>query len=318
MNPSIYLPIAGINVPVLVLLGLGLTVGFLSGLFGIGGGFLITPLLIMIGIHPTIAAASDSTQIVAATASGTLAHWRRGNVDFKMGLFLLIGGIIGGTFGVQIIKILRVSGNADFVIKITYIFMLSCIGIYMFFESLGNLMTSRKRYKNVLLNEGRNIIAEKKNFWFDRVYQTMPFQTNFQKSGIKTSVLAPLTLGVIVGILAAIMGIGGGFIMVPLMVYILRLPMHVAVGTNLFQEVFICLNIAFMQSYYNQTVDIVLALILLSGSTIGAQLGAKVSDRLNAEQIKIILASIILLVMLEMVMGLLVHPSFLLSIRGNH
>jgi uncharacterized membrane protein YfcA len=318
MNPSIYLPIAGVNVPVLLLLGLGLTVGFLSGLFGVGGGFLITPLLILIGIHPTIAAASDSTQIVATTTSGTFAHWRRGNVDFKMGIFLLIGGVVGGTFGVQIIKILRGSGNADFSIKIIYIIMLSCIGIYMFFESLNNLLKWGRGYKKDLFAEGGDRVQQEKIFWFYRIFQSIPFQTNFRKSGVKTSIFAPLTLGIIVGILAAIMGIGGGFIMVPVMVYILRIPMHVAVGTNLFQEIFICLNVAFMQSYFNQTVDIVLALILLSGSTIGVQLGAKLSDHLNADQLKIILASIVLLVMFEMGIGLIVHPNFLLSIKGIH
>jgi uncharacterized membrane protein YfcA len=318
MNLFIHLPIAGVSVSVLLLLGLGLTVGFLSGLFGVGGGFLITPLLILIGIHPTVAAASDSTQIIATTTSGTLAHWRRGNVDFKMGIFLLIGGVVGGTLGVQIIKILRGSGNADFTIKIVYIVMLSFIGTYMFFESLGNLVKSGRNLKDGLQNKNVYVIEKEKTFWFDRIYQIMPFQTNFGKSGVKTSILAPLTLGTIVGILAAIMGIGGGFIMVPVMVYILRMPMHVAVGTNLFQEVFICLNIAFMQSYYNQTVDIVLALILLSGSTIGAQLGAKVTDHLNADQLKIILASIVLLVMFEIVIGLVVHPNFLLSIKGVH
>ena len=318
MNPSIYLPIAGINVPVLLLLGLGLTVGFLSGLFGVGGGFLITPLLILIGIHPTVAAASDSTQIIATTTSGTFAHWRRGNVDFKMGIYLLIGGVVGGTFGVQIIKILRGSGNADFAIKIIYIIMLSCIGTYMFFESLNNLRKSGSGYKNRFPGEGGYSVQQEKIFWFYRIFQSIPFQTNFRKSGVKTSIFAPLILGIIVGILAAIMGIGGGFIMVPVMVYILRIPMHVAVGTNLFQEVFICLNVAFMQSYYNQTVDIVLALILLSGSTIGVQLGAKVSDHLNADQLKIILASIVLLVMFEMAIGLIIHPNFLLSIKGIH
>jgi len=318
MNPHIYLPIAGVSVPVLLLLGLGLTVGFLSGLFGVGGGFLITPLLIMIGIHPTVAAASDSTQIIAATTSGTLAHWRRGNVDFKIGIFLLIGGIVGGTFGVQIIKVLRASGNAGFVIKITYIILLSCIGVYMFFESFNNLMTSSREHKYILPMEKETVIEERKTFWFYRAFRDMPFQTNFEKSGLKTSIFAPIALGMVVGILAAIMGIGGGFIMVPMMVYVLRIPMHIAIGTNLFQEVFICLNVAFMQSYYNQTVDIVLALILLSGSTIGAQFGAKVSDRLNADQLKIILASIVLLVMLELVIGLIVHPSMLLSIKCIH
>jgi uncharacterized membrane protein YfcA len=318
MNPCIYLPIAGISVPVLILFGLGLSVGFLSGLFGVGGGFLITPLLIMIGIHPTVAAASDSTQIVAATTSGTLAHWRRGNVDFKMGLFLMIGGVAGGTLGVQIIKILRAVGNADFLIKITYIVMLAIIGTYMFFESLNNLRTISGKRRKAFVNENESYVEEKKPIWFKRAFQALPGQTYFEKSGVQVSIIVPLILGVLVGVLAAIMGIGGGFIMVPVMVYILRMPMHVAVGTNLFQEVVICLNVAFMQSYYNQTVDIILALILLSGSTIGAQFGARISDRLKADQLKIILASIVLLVMLQMTLGLLIPPSLLLSIKGGH
>lgn len=318
MNLSIYLPIAGVNISVVLLFGLGIGVGFLSGLFGIGGGFLLTPLLIVIGIPPTVAAASDSTQIVAATTSGTFAHWRRGNVDFKMGLYLLTGGVLGGTIGVQIIKVLRMSGNADFVIKITYIVMLSLIGIYMFLESLGNLKTAGTIKKYVLQTDGGSKIMPDRMSWFVSGTRDLPFQTIFSKSGIETSIYAPLMLGFIVGVLAAIMGIGGGFIMIPLMVYILRIPMHIAVGTNLFQEVFICINVAFMQSYYNQTVDIMLALILLSGSTMGAQMGAKVSDRLNAEQMKIILASIVLIVMIEMVIGLLVRPGLLLSIRGIH
>ena len=318
MNPSIYLPIAGINVPVFILLGLGLSVGFLSGLFGVGGGFLITPLLILIGIHPTVAAASDSTQIVAATTSGTLAHWRRGNVDFKMGMILMIGGVAGGTVGVQIIKALRAVGNADFLIKISYIIMLGIIGIYMFLESLNNLRTINDSRRKAFAIKEETYIKEKKPLWFKRAYKSLSIQTHFERSGITVSIFTPLILGGLVGILAAILGVGGGFIMVPVMVYILRMPMHVAVGTNLFQEVVICLNVAFMQSYYNQTVDIILALILLSGSTIGAQFGARVSDRLKADQLKIILASIVLLVMLQITLGLLIPPKLLLSINGNH
>jgi uncharacterized membrane protein YfcA len=318
MNPSIYLPIAGVSVPVLLLVGLGLAVGFVSGLFGVGGGFLITPLLIMIGIPPTVAAASDSTQIVAATTSGTLAHWRRGNVDFKMGLFLLIGGIVGGTLGVQLIKMLRSAGEADFVIKITYIVLLSGIGGYMFMESFHSLKTA-KRPATIAAGTANGLAGAGENAaWIFRVCRALPFQAKFEKSGINLSVLAPLILGAMVGILSAIMGIGGGFIMVPMMVYVLRLPMHLAVGTNLFQEVFICLNVAFMQAYYNQTVDIVLALILLSGSTVGAQLGARISDRLKADQLKIILATIILLVMLQMTIALILRPELLLSIARRH
>jgi len=317
MNPFIYLPIAGISVHVLILFSLGLGVGFLSGLFGVGGGFLLTPLLIMIGIPPTVAAASDSNQIVAASTSGTLAHWRRNNVDLKMGLILLIGGVIGGTIGVQIIKILRTTGNAGFVIKMIYIVMLGIIGIYMFQESLHKL---RAPLENVgeTARENSGIDRKKKISKISQAYQSLPFQTHFQKSGVTISILVPLFLGILVGILAAIMGVGGGFIMVPVMVYMLRMPMHVVVGTSLFQILFTCISVTFLQSYYNQTVDIVLALILLFGSTIGAQIGAKVSDRLNADQLKIILASIVLLVMLQLTLGLMFRPDLLLSIQGGH
>lgn len=317
MNPFIHLPIAGTSVSAFILMGLGLGVGFLSGLFGVGGGFLLTPLLIMIGIPPTIAAASDSNQIVAASTSGTLAHWRRGNVDFKMGLYLLIGGVAGGTLGVQIIKVLRATGNAGFVIEITYIVMLGIIGIYMFHESLQNIR-GPKGVLRMRQREKDRIEKEKKPRWITRFYQSLPLQTYFEKSGVTLSIFTPLFLGMMVGILAAIMGVGGGFIMVPVMVYMLRMPMHVVVGTSLFQILFTCINVTFMQSVYNHTVDIVLALILLIGSTIGAQIGAKVSDRLNADQLKIILASIVLIVMLQMTYGLLAYPDLLLSISGSH
>jgi uncharacterized membrane protein YfcA len=200
----------------------------------------------------------------------------------------------------------------------TYIVMLGIIGIYMFFESLNNLRTLDSKQRDRSEIEYESYIEENNTIWINRVYRALPVQIHFEKSDIKVSVFVPLTLGALVGILAAIMGVGGGFIMVPVMIYILRMPMHVAVGTNLFQEVIICLNVAFMQSYYNQTVDIILALILLSGSTIGAQFGARVSDRLKADQLKIILASIVLLVMLQITIGLLIQPSLLLSVKGGH
>jgi uncharacterized membrane protein YfcA len=317
MNPFIYLPIAGVSVPTLLLFGLGLGVGFLSGLFGVGGGFLLTPLLIMIGIPPTVAAASDSNQIIAASTSGTLAHWRRNNVDIKMGSILLIGGVLGGTLGVQIIKILRSTGNADFVIEAIYILMLGIIGVYMFQESLRNLRAPLEKVGETVEEQSRTL-RKKKVSKITQAYQMLPFQTHFPKSGVSLSIFVPLFLGILVGILAAIMGVGGGFIMVPVMVYMLRMPMHVVVGTSLFQILFTCINVTFMQSYYNQTVDIVLALILLFGSTIGAQVGAKVSDRLNAEQLKIILATIVLLVMLQLTFGLISTPDLLLSIQGGH
>jgi len=305
----VYLPIANVSVHIFWLLGLGLLVGFLSGLFGVGGGFLLTPLLMMIGIPPTVAAASDANQIVAASSSGTFAHWRLGNVDFKMGIILIAGGVLGGTLGVQLIKILRASGNADFVIKIAYVVMLGIIGSYMFQESLRNLRPRKLREIG---------LRPQKKSWFAQSCERLPFQMNFPKSGVTMSIVMPVILGTLVGVLSALMGVGGGFIMVPVMVYMLRMPMHVVVGTSLFQVLFTCINVTFMQSYYNHTVDIVLAIFLLLGSTTGAQVGARISSHLKADQLKIILASIVLVVMVKMALGLLWHPANLLSLRGGH
>ncbi len=305
----IYLPVANVSVHVAVLLGLGLLVGFLSGLFGVGGGFLLTPLLMMIGIPPTVAAASDANQIVAASTSGTFAHWRLGNVDFKMGLILVAGGIVGGTFGVQLIKMLRAAGNADFVIKITYVLMLGIIGTYMFQESLRALRPRPIQTVGV---------KPQKKSWFAKCCEAMPFPVRFEKSGITMSIFMPIILGTLVGVLSALMGVGGGFIMVPVMVYMLRMPMHVVVGTSLFQVLFTCIDVTFMQAYYNHTVDLLLAVFLLVGSTTGAQIGARVSSRLKADHLKIILATIVLIVMVKMAIGLILSPSTLLSIQGGH
>ena len=310
MSWNLYLPLAGNSTNILLLFGLGGLVGFLSGLFGVGGGFLMTPLLIMVGIPSTVAAASDSNQIVAASTSGSYAHYRLGNVDFKMGLLLIIGGVIGGTVGVQFIKVLRAMGNADFVIKVTYVVMLGVIGFYMFAESLQSL-----RKKPV---ETKRVEAPAKVSLYNRTIQALPYQMHFEKSGITLSPLLPLILGVFVGILAAIMGVGGGFIMVPVMVYMLRMPMHVVVGTSLFQILFTCINVTVMQSISNHTVDMVLAIILLLGSTLGAQFGVRLSRRLKADQLKILLASIVLLVMVQMLVSLVLPPHLLLAPKGGH
>jgi uncharacterized membrane protein YfcA len=302
----LYLPIAGNSVNVLLIFAMGGMVGILSGIFGVGGGFLMTPLLIMAGIPPTVAAASDSNQIVGASTSGTLAHYRLGNVDFKMGVLLLIGGVVGGTLGVHIIKILRHLGNADFLIKVTYVLMLGFVGFYMFVESLQ------------ALKKDKVVPAAKKESKYARLVNQLPWQMDFDKSGIQLSILMPLVLGIFVGILAAIMGVGGGFIMVPVMVYLLRMPMHVVVGTSLFQILFTCINVTILQAYTNHTVDFVLALILLLGSTLGAQFGAKISKRLKGDQLKIFLASLVLLVMVKMLFDLLITPHVMLAYKGGH
>jgi uncharacterized membrane protein YfcA len=307
MDLSIYLPVAGTAVSMPLLLGLGGIVGFLSGLFGVGGGFLMTPLLIMIGIPPTIAAASDSNQIVAASSSGTYAHARAGTVDFKMGLLLLIGGIAGGSAGVVVIRLLRMMGNADFVITVTYVLMLGGIGSYMFVESARSLRqgpAARGRRSRPSL--------------YARMVRSLPWEVEFARSNVRLSILMPLLLGVLVGTLAAIMGVGGGFIMVPVMVYLLRMPMHVVVGTSLFQILFTCVNVTVLQARINHTVDFILALILLCGSVVGAQVGAVTSRRLKADQLKILLAVIVLVVTVKMLMGLLVTPEHLLEYKGGH
>jgi uncharacterized membrane protein YfcA len=310
---QIYLPIAGNSVSLLLLLGLGGIVGLLSGLFGVGGGFLLTPLLIMIGIPPTVAAASDSNQIVAAASSGSLAHSRSGNVDFKMGLLLLLGGLVGGTAGVQVIKLLLATGQAGFAIRLTYVVMLAFVGAYMFFDSLRGLRLARARAPQVREEE-----AARRPSFYARVVQALPYKMSFERSGVRISVLMPLGLGVMVGVLAAIMGVGGGFIMVPVMVYLLRMPMHVVVGTSLFQILFTCVNVTVLQAYLNHNVDFLLALTLLVGSTSGAQVGARLSKRLKADQLKIMMAGIILVVMVVMVLGLVMRPATLLFYAGGH
>lgn len=307
----LYLPIAGNSVNVLFIFTLGGFVGLLSGIFGVGGGFLLTPLLIMLGIPPTVAAASDSNQIVGASTSGTLAHFRLGNVDIKMGILLLIGGVVGGTAGVQLIKILRATGGADFLITITYVLMLGFVGGYMFLESLQGL---RKKTPDTAAPSP----AAGRESRYARLMKTLPWQTYFEKSGVELSLFLPLILGTFVGILAAIMGVGGGFIMVPVMVYMLRMPMHVVVGTSLFQILFTCINVTIMQASTNHTVDFILALILLLGSTIGVQFGAKISKRLGGDQLKILLAILVLAVMVKMLMGILLTPEIMLTYKGGH
>ncbi|MGD2069493.1 MAG: sulfite exporter TauE/SafE family protein [Gemmatimonadota bacterium] len=290
-----------------LLLGLGGVVGFLSGLFGVGGGFLMTPLLIMIGIPPTVAAASDSNQIVAASSSGTYAHARSGSVDFPMGILLLLGGIAGGSVGVVLIKALRALGNADFVITVTYVVMLGGVGAYMFVESLRSMRIGARVHE-----------VEARPSLYARLVAALPWKMDFRRSNVRLSILMPLLLGFLVGTLAAIMGVGGGFIMVPVMVYLLRMPMHVVVGTSLFQILFTCINVTVLQATLNHTVDFVLALFLLLGSVIGAQIGAAASKRLKADQLKILMATIVLVVTVKMLLGLLLRPDYLLSYAGGH
>ncbi len=303
---EVYLPIAGMSINILLLAGLGAMVGFLSGLFGVGGGFIMTPLMMMAGIPPAVAAASDSNQIVAGAASGAYAHWRLRNVDFKMGLVLLAGGLAGGTIGVQLVKWLREFGDIEFVMKSLYVLMLSTIGGLMFMESLATIRRSGSRAAAPARGK------KKPSLW-----SRLPLQMHFSQSNLRTSAIFPFLIALLVGALAALLGVGGGFIMVPAMIYIIGMPTIVAVGTDLFQIVITSANITFQQAVTNHTVDLLLAMLLLIGSTIGAQFGARVGRRLRGEQIRILLAIIVLLFAVKFVFDLLLQPANLISLAGG-
>lgn len=293
---GILLPIAGISINVLLLIAVGSVIGLLSGLLGIGGGFLITPILMFIGVPPTIAAASGTNAIVATSSSGVGAHFRLKNVDMRMGALLLLGGLLGSAIGVECIKLLKVLGNADLVITLTYIVVLGIVGGYIVQDSL-------RRMRRGLL-ASKSLRRARKRSLLDR----LPFQVEFPRSGVRHSLLLPILLCSFVGMLTAIMGVAGGFMLVPVMVYLLGMPAHVAVGTSLFQALFTCAAVTLMQAGTNNTVDLVLALLLAAGSTVGAQAGARLSRLLRGEQLMIILGILALAVMLKMVIGVTLPP----------
>ena len=299
---QIYLPIAEMSLDAFLLLGLGGLIGFLSGLFGVGGGFLMTPALIFIGVPPPVAVGTEANQIVASSVSGVLAHWQRRNVDFKMGAVLLVGGLVGSTFGVWLFTVLRSVGQIDLVIKLCYVTFLGIIGSLMFVESL----RAMRRRRSAGSSRGKL----HKHTWV----HGLPFKMRFRRSKLYISALLPLGVGVVVGVLAAIMGVGGGFIMVPAMIYLLGMPTSVVVGTSLFQIIFVTANVTFLQAYANQTVDVVLALLLLTGAVIGAQFGAKAGAKLHGEQLRILLAVMVLGVCAKLGYDLTVTPVDLYSL----
>ncbi len=291
---QIYLPIAEMSVNVFLILGMGGGVGFLSGLFGVGGGFLMTPLLIFIGIPPAVAVATEANQIVASSVSGVLAHWRRANVDVKMGLTLLVGGIAGSSFGVWLFTILRGLGQIDLVIKLCYVVFLSVIGVLMLSESIRTLMRIKRQIRR----------KRHYHYWI----HGLPLKMRFRRSRLYISALLPIGIGFLVGVLSAIMGVGGGFIMVPAMIYLLGMPTVVVVGTSLFQIIFVTANVTILQAVNNQTVDVVLALILLTGGVIGAQMGARASGRLQGEQLRGLLGLMVVGVCAKLTYDLVVTP----------
>ena len=299
---QIYLPIAEMSVNIFVILGMGSVVGFLSGLFGVGGGFLMTPLLFFIGVPAPVAVATEANQIVASSVSGVLAHWRRGNVDFKMGLILVVGGALGSSIGVWLFTFLRGLGHIDVVIRLAYVAFLSIIGALMLAESV----------RAMLRRKNRTPPKRHHHYWV----HGLPFKVRFRRSRLYISVLLPIAIGFLAGILAAIMGVGGGFFMVPAMIYLLGMPTVMVVGTSLFQIIFVTANVTVLQAVNNQTVDVVLAMLLLVGAVFGAQLGARASSKLQGEHLRSLLALVVLGVCAKLAYDLIAVPPDLYSLGG--
>ncbi len=302
---QIYLPIAEVSVNAFLLLGLGGLVGILSGMFGVGGGFLMTPLLFFIGIPPAVAVATEANQIVASSFSGALAHYRRRSVDLQMGLVLLVGGIVGSAAGVQVFAELRAIGQIDLIVRLCYVLFLGIIGILMFIESARAIARMRK-------TAGVRRRLHKHN-WI----HGLPLKMKFRTSGLYISAIPPLMVGALVGVLAAIMGVGGGFIMVPAMIYILGMPTKVVIGTSLFQIIFVTAFTTVMHAATNFTVDIVLAVLLFVGGVIGAQIGTRIGVKLPAEQLRVLLAVLVLGVCCKLALDLLLQPSEIYSLGGG-
>ena len=299
----IYLPIAEVSMHIGIIIGLGGGVGFLSGLFGVGGGFLMTPLLIFFGIPPAVAVSTEANQIVASSVSGVLAHMRRGNVDFKMGGILMAGGVIGSSLGVALFSFLQSIGQIDLVIQLSYVVFLGIIGSLMLTESVRTIIRSRK--------PGAVRGKLHQHNWL----HGLPLKMRFRRSKLYISAILPLALGAFVGILAAIMGVGGGFIMVPAMIYLLGMPTSVVVGTSLFQIIFVTANVTLLQSIQTQTVDFLLAGLLLFGAVIGAQFGSLAGALLRGEQLRGLLALMVLAVCIKIGYDLVVRPEDLLSVE---
>jgi uncharacterized membrane protein YfcA len=292
-----YLPIAEVSVNGPLLVALGAAVGFVSGLFGIGGGFLMTPVLVFLGIPPVVAVASEANHVAASSMSSVVAYGRKRAVDFRMGGVLAAGGAVGSFIGVEIFRWLRLLGQADLVVSLSYLLFLGVIGGLMLIESLGAILRRRRGEPPAPRRDRRPV-------WL----YGLPFKVRFPRSRLYISIIPPVVLGLFVGILSAIMGVGGGFILVPAMVYILRMPAGVVVGTSLFQIIITTSLTSVLQAGRNQTVDIVLATLLLVGGVLGAQLGAKASARFRAEELRALLGLIVLLMGLQMGLGLFVRP----------
>ncbi|CZT34103.1 MULTISPECIES: sulfite exporter TauE/SafE family protein [Rhizobiaceae] len=303
---TIYLPIAELSVNVLIILGMGAAVGFLSGMFGVGGGFLITPLLIFYNIPPVVAVATGANQVVASSISGAITHFRRGTIDIKLGTVLLLGGLAGATLGIWIFAALRRIGQLDLVISLAYVLLLGSVGSLMLAESISALRRAKRNETMPLRRPGHH-------GWIHR----LPLKVRFKKSKIYLSIIPVAGLGFCIGILTSVMGVGGGFIMVPAMIYLLRIPTNVVVGTSLFQIIFVSAYTVIVQATANYTVDIVLAFVLMIAGVIGAQYGVRVGQKLRGEQLRALLALLVLAVGIRLAVELVLPPADIYSVISS-
>jgi uncharacterized protein len=304
---EIYLPIAEMPVNIFLIAGLGAAVGFLSGMFGVGGGFILTPFLMFIGIPPPVAVATQSTQIVASSVSGVLTHWRKGNVDIKMGAVLLGGGLIGSILGIQLFNALKAAGQVDLFIALSYVIFLGSIGGLMLYESLQAVRAGGSSVGSTRREPGGH-------YWV----HGWPLKMRFQRSKLYISAIPPALLGFLIGLLSVVMGVGGGFILVPAMIYLLRMPTAVVVGTSLFQIIFVAAFSTLLHALTNHSVDAILALLLIAGGVIGAQFGVRYGERLRSDWMRLCLAGLILLICARLAADLVFTPSdpFNLLIEG--
>lgn len=302
---NLYLPIAEIALPLPVLLGLGVAVGVLSGMFGIGGGFITTPMLIFLGVPPAVAVGTGTSQVVASSVSGALGHWGRGNVDVKMGLYLIVGGLVGATTGVWLQQILKAAGQLDFFTTLTYVVMLGVVGGLMVVEALRVMLAQRA--------SGQPQGSARRGGQHSWILK-LPLKTRFQTSKLYMSVLPPIAIGAFVGWLTAIMGVGGGFLLVPALIYLLRMPTRIALGTSAFQIIFVAAYATVLQASHNYAIDGALALPLIFGGVIGAHLGVVVATRLNPEQLRALLGVLVLAVAIRMAGGLVLKPTDIYSL----
>jgi uncharacterized protein len=299
---QIYLPIAEVSANGLGLLLIGAMVGLLSGLFGVGGGFILTPLLFFIGIPPAVAVASAANQIAGSSFSAFLGHWQRKTVDFRMGSVLLTGGILGSAAGVQLFNLLRRAGQFELVVSLLYVLLLGTVGGLMLTESLRALLRAR--------DPNAALAARKRHTWA----HGLPLKMRFHTSKLYVSAIPPFVIGAVVGILAAIMGVGGGFIMVPAMIYLIGMPTKVVVGTSVFQFLFVTGFTAILQAVQSGTLDVLLSLVLLVGGVVGAQVGVALAGRLKAEQLRVLLALLVIAVCLKLFVGLVLQPDDLYAL----